>query len=79
MGASAVGLVVKYLVAIEMPRVRFPDGAYLMSTPPRGAAVYARESFFNRRVSSSFNYHYLKGMLVHKSDVTKAIIIATEM
>ncbi len=23
----AVGLVVKYLVAIEMPRVRFPDGA----------------------------------------------------
>ena len=25
--ASAVGLVVKYLVAIEMPRVRFPDGA----------------------------------------------------
>lgn len=24
---SAVGLVVKYLVAIEMPRVRFPDGA----------------------------------------------------
>ena len=28
---SAVGLVVKYLVAIEMPRVRFPDGAYLFS------------------------------------------------
>ena len=26
---SAVGLVVKYLVAIEMPRVRFPDGAAL--------------------------------------------------
>ena len=26
--ASAVGLVVKYLVANEMPRVRFPDGAY---------------------------------------------------
>ena len=25
---SAVGLVVKYLVAIEMPRVRFPDGAF---------------------------------------------------
>ena len=25
--ASAVGLVVKYLVANEMPRVRFPDGA----------------------------------------------------
>ena len=24
---SAIGLVVKYLVAIEMPRVRFPDGA----------------------------------------------------
>ena len=24
---SAVGLVVKYLVANEMPRVRFPDGA----------------------------------------------------
>ena len=23
----AIGLVVKYLVAIEMPRVRFPDGA----------------------------------------------------
>ena len=38
-----IGLVVKYLVAIEMPRVRFPDGAsfYLLapfmhfhSTPP---------------------------------------------
>ena len=27
---SAVGLVVKYLVANEMPRVRFPDGALLM-------------------------------------------------
>ncbi|KAE9053804.1 hypothetical protein PF007_g32840, partial [Phytophthora fragariae] len=26
--ASAVGLVVKYLVANEMPRVRFPDGAF---------------------------------------------------
>nr|CCA21614.1 AlNc14C128G6866 [Albugo laibachii Nc14] len=25
---AAVGLVVKYLVAIEMPRVRFPDGAH---------------------------------------------------
>ena len=28
---SAVGLVVKYLVAIEMPRVRFPDGAFFCS------------------------------------------------
>lgn len=28
----AIGLVVKYLVAIEMPRVRFPDGAFLL--PP---------------------------------------------
>ena len=28
MYASAVGLVVKYLVANEMPRVRFPDGAF---------------------------------------------------
>ena len=27
---SAIGLVVKYLVAIEMPRVRFPDGAFLL-------------------------------------------------
>ena len=27
--ASAIGLVVKYLVANEVPRVRFPDGAYL--------------------------------------------------
>lgn len=26
----AIGLVVKYLVAIEMPRVQFPDGAYLL-------------------------------------------------
>jgi hypothetical protein len=26
---SAIGLVVKYLVANEMPRVRFPDGASL--------------------------------------------------
>ena len=26
---SAIGLVVKYLVANEVPRVRFPDGAYL--------------------------------------------------
>ena len=26
--AGAVGLVVKYLVANEMPRVRFPDGAF---------------------------------------------------
>ncbi|KAE8956111.1 hypothetical protein PR002_g31573 [Phytophthora rubi] len=26
--ASAVGFVVKYLVANEMPRVRFPDGAF---------------------------------------------------
>ena len=33
--ASAVGLVVKYLVAIEMPRVRFPDGALSYAhTPP---------------------------------------------
>ena len=28
---SAIGLVVKYLVANEMPRVRFPDGAILFS------------------------------------------------
>ena len=27
--ASAIGLVVKYLVANEVPRVRFPDGAFL--------------------------------------------------
>ena len=26
---SAIGLVVKYLVANEVPRVRFPDGAFL--------------------------------------------------
>ena len=26
---GAIGLVVKYLVANEVPRVRFPDGAYL--------------------------------------------------
>ena len=26
---SAIGLVVKYLVANEVPRVRFPDGAHL--------------------------------------------------
>ena len=32
MAPSAVGLVVKYLVAIEMPRVRFPDGASIMHT-----------------------------------------------
>ena len=25
---SAIGLVVKYLVANEVPRVRFPDGAF---------------------------------------------------
>ncbi|KAF4132174.1 hypothetical protein GN958_ATG18628 [Phytophthora infestans] len=30
--ASAVGLVVKYLVANEMPRVRFPDGAFSYAT-----------------------------------------------
>ena len=29
---SAVGLVVKYLVAIEMPRVRFPDGARFVNS-----------------------------------------------
>jgi hypothetical protein len=29
---SAIGLVVKYLVAIEMPRVRFPDGATFYSS-----------------------------------------------
>ena len=28
---SAIGLVVKYLVANEVPRVRFPDGAFLLS------------------------------------------------
>lgn len=28
---SVVGLVVKYLVAIEVPGVRFPDDAYLLS------------------------------------------------
>ena len=27
--SSAIGLVVKYLVANEVPRVRFPDGAFL--------------------------------------------------
>ena len=29
MKTCAIGLVVKYLVANEVPRVRFPDGAYL--------------------------------------------------
>ncbi len=29
---SAIGLVVKYLVANEVPRVRFPDGAYKFSS-----------------------------------------------
>ena len=28
---SAIGLVVKYFVANEVPRVRFPDGAFLLS------------------------------------------------
>ena len=32
---SAVGLVVKYLVAIEMPRVRFPDGASFFASSRR--------------------------------------------
>jgi hypothetical protein len=34
---SAIGLVVKYLVAIEMPRVRFPDGAFFCSFDCTGA------------------------------------------
>ncbi|KAG1681742.1 hypothetical protein DVH05_016701, partial [Phytophthora capsici] len=35
MDGAAVGLVVKYLVANEMPRVRFPDGAFSYASAPR--------------------------------------------
>ncbi|KAG1692744.1 hypothetical protein DVH05_024344 [Phytophthora capsici] len=34
MDGAAVGLVVKYLVANEMPRVRFPDGAFSYTSAP---------------------------------------------
>ena len=39
---SAVGLVVKYLVANEMPRVRFPDGATLMLFAPHACGKRCR-------------------------------------
>ncbi|KAG1682071.1 hypothetical protein DVH05_023237, partial [Phytophthora capsici] len=35
MDGAALGLVVKYLVANEMPRVRFPDGAFSYASAPR--------------------------------------------
>lgn len=42
---SAVGLVVKYLVAIEMPRVRFPDGALSLSRTPTHTTTLFFASF----------------------------------
>ena len=35
---SAIGLVVKYFVANEVPRVRFPDGAFFSSCGAVGSA-----------------------------------------
>ena len=58
---SAIGLVVKYLVANEVPRVRFPDGAFAFvaqlaargSHNPKVAGSTPVESIFaNPRLSS---------------------------
>ena len=55
---SAIGLVVKYLVANEVPRVRFPDGAFAFvaqlaargSHNPKVAGSTPVESIFAKMV-----------------------------
>ena len=51
---SAIGLVVKYLVAIEMPRVRFPDGAFIFCPSINEASFSNRvihiSPYYNARV-----------------------------
>ena len=64
---SAIGLVVKYLVANEVPRVRFPDGAYLAPVAqlvaPRSYVPMVQgsspcRSTFERRHFSQFLTHF---------------------
>nr|CCA20155.1 copiatype polyprotein putative [Albugo laibachii Nc14] len=47
---SAVGLVVKYLVAIEMPRVRFPDGALYFTKFPCCLSPLTNAQAYNGRL-----------------------------